>query len=97
MGTWNRIVNVLVVLFASFFVFVGLSFLLLPLTGWTLLGHQAGIEGGASWDKALLGLVFLLAAAPMYYYIFSKNAKSLPPPVKRPQKKEPPAAGPPPT
>ena len=78
MGTWDRVVNTLVVAFALFFVWIGLSFLFLPLTG-----TDKPIEGGATWDKAVIGVVFLLAAAPMFYYVFSKNAKGLPPPEKK--------------
>lgn len=87
MGRWDRVVNGLVLGFATFFVIIGVSFLVLPLTG-TSIGSEELIEGGATWDKAIVGVVFLLAASPMYYYVFSKNAKSLPPAPKRPKKGE---------
>jgi len=80
----HAIVNTLVVAFALFFTFMGLWFILIPIT------HDARhIEGGPTWDKAFLGLIFLLAAAPMYYYVFAKSAKAMPPP--RPRAPKPPA------
>lgn len=78
MGAWNNMVNVLVVLVAAFFTYIGLAFLIMPITS-----SAPGIEGGPSWDKGSLGAIFLLAAAPMFYYVFSKNARGLPPVRKK--------------
>ncbi len=88
MGFWNSSINVLVVLFAVFFTILGLIFLLMPFTG-----TGKDIEGGSTPDKAVLGVVYLLAASPMFYYVFSKNARGLPPPAKK-NPGQPPRPGP---
>lgn len=70
MGLWQWIVNALVFVTALIFAFIGARFVLMP-----LVGFGGTIEGGPGWDKAVVGLLFLLAAAPMFYYVFSKNAR----------------------
>jgi len=77
MSRWGRLVDVLVVLFALFFVFIGVAFLYLGLTGRNLTGSDVAVEGGAGWAKVGVGLVFFLAAAPMFYYVFHPGARGL--------------------
>lgn len=89
MGFWDRLVNGLAVVSAAFFVYIGIAFLIMPLAG-----TGKAIEGGASPDKAFVGIAFLLAAAPLLYYVFAPSARGLPPPERKappPKAPEPPA------
>lgn len=80
MPKMDAIVNVLVVLFALFFCFIGVAFLVMTFR------PDDRLDAGPAWQKGALGLVFLLAAAPMMYYVFSKNARGLPPVQKKARK-----------
>ena len=75
MRFWHTLVRVLVFACASFFAVMGVLILFLPITG-----RGKPIEPGQDLEKAMLGVVFLLAALPMYYYVFSKNIARLNPP-----------------
>ena len=88
MPRWDAIVNTLVVLFALFFCIIGLAFLVMGFR------PDARLDEGPAWQKAALGLVFFLAAAPMLYYVFSKNARGLPPPQKKKRAPPPPPSEP---
>lgn len=99
MGIWGTVVNVLVFAFATFFVVMGLA---LFYQAATLEDPPQGPQGpnqtpplpspkdARASDLVILGIVFLLAAAPMYYYLFSENARGLPPPQKKPREPSPP-------
>jgi hypothetical protein len=83
MAFWGRLIDALVVLFALFFIFLGVGFVYYGLTGSALTGTDVAIEGGRGWGKVAVGLVFFLAAAPMLYYVFHPSAKGLPPPERK--------------